>query len=77
LLSPCRLSSLFTFAPRLPLHVAQATAYQAVHYTAETMPVDETTWQLKHKSRKNVILRTSPFRTNFVKDWCRSVICYT
>jgi len=49
------LSSRFTFAPRLLFHVAQATAYQAVRYTVEIMQVDDTTWQLKHKSRKNVM----------------------
>ena len=69
LLSPCRLSSIFTFAPRLLFHVARATAYQAVRYTTEIMQIGDTTWQLKHKSRKNVILRTSPNRTNFVKYW--------
>jgi len=69
LLSACRLASLFTFAPRLLFHVSQNTAYQAVRYTAEIMQVDDTTWQLKHKSRKNVILWTSPSRTNFVKEW--------
>ena len=69
LLSPCGLSSLFTFAPRLLFHDAPAIAYQAVRYTAEIMQVDDTTWQLKHKSRMNVILWTSPFRTNFVKWW--------
>ena len=69
LLSPCRLSSLFTFAPRPLFHVARATAYQVVRYTAEIMRVDDTTWQLKHQSRKNVILWTTPNRTNFVKEW--------
>jgi len=33
------------------------------------MQVGDTTWKLKHKSRKNVILQTSPFRTHFVKEW--------
>ena len=69
LLSACRLSSLFTFAPRLLLHVARKTAYQAVRYTAEVMQVEDTTWQLKRKSRKNAILWTSQSRTNFVKEW--------
>jgi len=69
LLSACRSSSLFTFAPRLLFHIARNTAYQAVRYTAEIMQVDDTRWQLKHKSRKNVILWTSPSRTNFVKEW--------
>jgi len=69
LLSPCKLFSLFTFALRPLFHVSLATAYQAGHYTAEIMQVYDTTWQLKHKSRKNVILWTSPFRTNFVKEW--------
>jgi len=32
------------------------TAYQAVRYTAEIKQRDDTTWQLRHKSRKNVIL---------------------
>jgi len=69
LLSPCILFSLFTFAPRFLFYVARATAYQAGHYTAEMMQVDDTTWQLKHRSRKDIILWTSPFRTNFVKEW--------
>jgi len=69
LLSPCGLSSLFTFAPRLIFHVIQAAAYQAVRYTAEIMQVDDTTRQLKRKSRKNVTLWTSPNRTKFVKKW--------
>jgi len=69
LLSACRLSSLFTFAPRLLFHVARNTAYQAVRYTAEIMQVDDATWQWKHKSRKNVTLWTFPSRTNFVKEW--------
>jgi len=69
LLSACRLSSLFTFASRLLFHVARNTAYQAVRYTAEVMQVDDTTWQLKHKNKKNVILWTSPSRPNFVKEW--------
>ena len=41
LLSPCRLSLRFTFVPRLLCHVAQATAYQAVHYTAEIKQKDQ------------------------------------
>jgi len=56
LLSPCRLSSLFTFAPCLIFHVVQAAAYQAVRYTAEIMQVVDITRQSKHKSRKNVTL---------------------
>jgi len=43
LLSPCRLSLRFTFAPRHLFHVAQAAAYQAVRYTAEIMQVGDTT----------------------------------
>jgi len=69
LLSPRRLSSLFTFAHRLIFHVVQAAAYQAVRYTAEIMQADDTTGQLKHKIRKNVTLWTSPNRTKFVKKW--------
>jgi len=69
LLSACRLSSLFTYAPRLLFHVSRNTAYQAVRHTAEIMQVDDTTWQLKHKSRKNVILWTSPSGANFLKEW--------
>ena len=68
-LSPCRLFSLFTFAPRPAFHVARATAYQAVYYIAEIMQLHDTMWQSKHKRRKNVILWTPPFRTNFVKEW--------
>jgi len=67
--SPCGLSSLFTFALRLIFHVVQAAAYQAVHYTAEIMHVDDTTRQLKHESRKNVTIWTSPNGTKFVKKW--------
>jgi len=33
----CRLSSRFTFCPRLLFRVARATAYQAVRYTAGIM----------------------------------------
>jgi len=43
LLSACRLSSRFTFAPRLLFHVARATAYQAVRYTAEIMQTGDAT----------------------------------
>jgi len=55
LLSPCRLFSRFTFAPRLLFHVVQATAHQAVRCAAEIKQTDDTTWQLRHKSRNNVI----------------------
>jgi len=51
LLPPCRLFSRFTFAPRLLFHVARVTVYQAVRCTVEIKQTDDTTWQLRHKSR--------------------------
>jgi len=50
LLSPCRLFLRFTFVPRPLFHAARATAYQVVHYTAELMQIDDTTWQLSTKA---------------------------
>jgi len=40
-------------------NAARATTYQAVRYTAEIMQIDDTTRQLKHKSRKSVIHSSS------------------
>jgi len=36
--------------------LSEAIAYQTVRYTAEIKQIYDTTWQLRHKSRKNVIL---------------------
>ena len=48
----------FHLCPHLLFHVAQATASQAVRHTAEIKQIYYTTWQLRHKRRKNVILLT-------------------
>ena len=41
LVSPCRFVLAFHLCPRLLFHVAQATAYQAVRYTAEIKQIDQ------------------------------------
>ena len=49
LLSPCTLSSRFTFAHRLLFHVTRATAYQAVPYAAEIikLTIEHGSWSKK------------------------------
>jgi len=63
LLSSCRLSWRFTFAPRLLFHAARSTVHQADRYAAEIMQIEDGTWNWRTKAERispNKLLQLGP-----------------